>query len=456
MDEIRYGVSMARDFGVEVEVVDRARIARAVAGARSSTTWSAASCSRPTGRSTRGTPRWPSPRAPWTAACATCPDTTVDRVPARGRRSCGSPWPRDVARRDRGPRPSSWPAGLWTSELARLAGADVALYPAEHVWVMTDETGRRRSRRLPFLRDLDGYLYIRHYRGRFVIGAFEPNGKPMAPSRVPTDGFAEFGPDWDHFAPVLAAARVRVPALESIGFDHYLRAAESFTPDSNFQLGFVPGGAGAVRRGRAQLAGDHLRAGRRAGGRGVDRRRSPDDGPRRGRRRADGVVGDPASLAARADGRVARRPVRDALAGQAAGHGAWAAAAAAPSRPPGRGRGVRAGRAAGSGRCGSSRASSSRRSATTSSDPSWFPAVREEVRATREAVALYDLTTYAKFLVAGTGRARRAAAAGDVGPRHRRRADRLHGPRQRARRHRDGPDDHAARRRRRSSSWHRR
>ncbi len=36
-------------------------------------------------------------------------------------------------------------------------------------------------------------------------------------------------------------------------------------------------------------------------------------------------------------------------------------------------------------------------------DPSWFPHVREEVRATREGVALYDLTTYAKFLVAGPG-----------------------------------------------------
>jgi 4-methylaminobutanoate oxidase (formaldehyde-forming) len=34
-------------------------------------------------------------------------------------------------------------------------------------------------------------------------------------------------------------------------------------------------------------------------------------------------------------------------------------------------------------------------------DPSWFPAVREEVRATREGVALYDLSTYAKFLVQG-------------------------------------------------------
>ena len=34
-------------------------------------------------------------------------------------------------------------------------------------------------------------------------------------------------------------------------------------------------------------------------------------------------------------------------------------------------------------------------------DPSWFPAVRDEVRATREGVALYDLSTYAKFLVQG-------------------------------------------------------
>ena len=74
--------------------------------------------------------------------------------------------------------------GLWTSELARLAGASVALYPAEHVWVMTDETPAATDD-LPFLRDLDGYLYVRHYRGRFVIGAFEPNGKPMAPGERP-------------------------------------------------------------------------------------------------------------------------------------------------------------------------------------------------------------------------------------------------------------------------------
>src|SRR5205823_4678392 len=61
--------------------------------------------------------------------------------------------------------------GLWTSELARLAGASVSLYPAEHVWVLTAEApGAQES--LPILRDLDGSLYVRHYRGRYLIGAF--------------------------------------------------------------------------------------------------------------------------------------------------------------------------------------------------------------------------------------------------------------------------------------------
>src|SRR5206468_1322867 len=130
-------------------------------------------------------------------------------------------------------------SGLWTSELARLAGASVSLYPAEHVWVMTDETSVAEDR-LPVLRDLDVYLYVRHYRGRLVVGAFEPKGKPKPPGDVSTDGFVEFGEDWEHFAPVLANARERLPVLNDLGFAHYLRAPESFTPDANFHLGEFP------------------------------------------------------------------------------------------------------------------------------------------------------------------------------------------------------------------------
>ncbi|MEX0983750.1 MAG: FAD-dependent oxidoreductase, partial [Actinomycetota bacterium] len=129
--------------------------------------------------------------------------------------------------------------GLWSGELARMAGVSVSLYPAEHVWVMTEpvEGAREDS---PFLRDLDGYLYVRHYRGGYIVGAFEPRGKPKAPLDIDTRGFVEFGEDWEHFAPVLEKARERLPVLRDVAFRHYLRAPESFTPDANFHLGPFP------------------------------------------------------------------------------------------------------------------------------------------------------------------------------------------------------------------------
>jgi 4-methylaminobutanoate oxidase (formaldehyde-forming) len=52
--------------------------------------------------------------------------------------------------------------------------------------------------------------------------------------------------------------------------------------------------------------------------------------------------------------------------------------------------------------------------------PSWFPPVREELAATREGVALYDLSTYAKFVVEGpealSGLQRLATSDLDVEP----------------------------------------
>ena len=105
-----------------------------------------------------------------------------------------------------------------------------------------------------------------------------------------------------------------------------------------------PGGPGPVRRRGPELAGDHLRAGRWTGGRRVDHRGAPDDGPRRGRRVADGIVGLAAAMAPRADGRVARQPVRHALAGQAAQDRARPAPAAAARRPSGVRGSLRAGR----------------------------------------------------------------------------------------------------------------
>jgi 4-methylaminobutanoate oxidase (formaldehyde-forming) len=293
-------------------------------------------------------------------------------------------------------------SGLWTSELARLAGASVSLYPAEHVWVMTDETPVA-DEKLPVLRDLDGYLYVRHYRGRLVVGAFEPKGKPKVPGDVSTGGFVEFGDDWEHFAPVLANARERLPVLNNLGFSHYLRAPESFTPDANFHLGEFP-----------EVPGLWIAAGFNS----------------------QGIIYSPGAGKALAEWIVEGHQTMDltevdiARTSRWANNRSWLHEKTAetlgrlyamhwPVLQSTTGRGVRhlplehryreAGAAFGEA-AGWERPAWFEPGATEEplwlydfERPSWFGPVGDEVKAAREGVALFDLTSYAKFVVQGPG-----------------------------------------------------
>jgi 4-methylaminobutanoate oxidase (formaldehyde-forming) len=54
---------------------------------------------------------------------------------------------------------------------------------------------------------------------------------------ISTAGFATFPDDWEHFSPVRTAAERTVPALGPAGYDRFLTAPESFTPDTSFLLG---------------------------------------------------------------------------------------------------------------------------------------------------------------------------------------------------------------------------
>ena len=68
-------------------------------------------------------------------------------------------------------------AGLWSRDVGLLAGARLALHPAEHYWAQTEPVDGA-TRDLPIVRDLDGSIYVRHYRGGLLVGAFEPDGRP--------------------------------------------------------------------------------------------------------------------------------------------------------------------------------------------------------------------------------------------------------------------------------------
>jgi 4-methylaminobutanoate oxidase (formaldehyde-forming) len=291
-------------------------------------------------------------------------------------------------------------AGLWTSELARLAGTSVALYPAEHVWVETEAISGV-DERLPILRDMDGFFYARHLGDGLVVGAFEPKGKPKAPAAVPTSGFVEFGEDWEHFAPVLKAARDRLPVLNDTGFRHYLRAPESFTPDANFHLGEFP-----------EVRNLFVAAGLNS----------------------QGIIYGPGAGKALAEWIVEGHPTMDLTEVDIARSGRWANNRAWlhekthetlgrlyamhwPALQPDFGRGVRrtplleqfraAGAAVGEA-AGWERVAWFEPGATSEPSwgydfdrPSWFGPVGEEMKACRERSALFDLSTYAKFLVQG-------------------------------------------------------
>ncbi len=90
-------------------------------------------------------------------------------------------------------------AGLWTRDLAAPLGVCVPLHACEHMYVVTEPLDFVHPG-LPVLRDTDGYVYVKEDAGRLLVGAFEPEGKPLPMERLPAEPhFIELLEDWDHF-----------------------------------------------------------------------------------------------------------------------------------------------------------------------------------------------------------------------------------------------------------------
>ena len=131
-------------------------------------------------------------------------------------------------------------AGQWAKQVGRLCGVTVPLHSAEHMYIVTGLIpGVHRN--LPVLRDPDGYIYIKEEVGGLLVGGFEPQAKPWGMDGIP-DGF-EFGilpDDWDQFEILMQNALTRIPALETAEIKTFMNGPESFTPDNNFILGEAP------------------------------------------------------------------------------------------------------------------------------------------------------------------------------------------------------------------------
>jgi len=135
--------------------------------------------------------------------------------------------------------------GLWSREVAEMAGAHMPLYACEHFYILTKPLAEVQALgkgvHLPTLNDQDAFLYARDDVEGLLVGSFEPNAKGLPLSRLPADfSFDLLGEDWDHFMPMMENALRRIPALEAAEVRMLLNGPESFTLDSQFIVGEIP------------------------------------------------------------------------------------------------------------------------------------------------------------------------------------------------------------------------
>jgi sarcosine dehydrogenase len=131
-------------------------------------------------------------------------------------------------------------AGMWARELGRMSGVAVPLHACEHMYIVTNPIDGVTSD-LPVMRDADGHIYFKEEVAGILMGGFDPWAKPWGMDGIP-EGFS-FGTlpeDWGKFEPLMRNAIQRVPALESAQVRLLMNGPESFTPDNYFILGEAP------------------------------------------------------------------------------------------------------------------------------------------------------------------------------------------------------------------------
>ena len=290
-------------------------------------------------------------------------------------------------------------AGQWARQFGALAGVNVPLYSAEHFYIVTGRIEGVHPM-LPVMRDPDGFIYYKEEVGGLVMGGFEPKAKPWKMDPIPsTFQFQLLGEDWDQFEVLMTNAMHRTPCLETAEIKMLLNGPESFTPDGNFILGEAP-----ELRNYFICAGFNSAGIANSGG--------------AGRLMAEWIVGgEPSTDLWDVDIRRfgAFTGNRKALAERTAEtlglHYAmrWPRQELETARPLRTSplydllaaKGAEFGSKNGWERVNYFKPAGTSRPEYTLGSPGWLPWMIEEQKATREAVALYDQTSFSKLLLQG-------------------------------------------------------
>jgi glycine cleavage system aminomethyltransferase T/glycine/D-amino acid oxidase-like deaminating enzyme len=131
-------------------------------------------------------------------------------------------------------------SGMWSRDLGRAIGVNIPLHAAEHFYIVTEPIDEL-PRNMPVVRIPDECTYYKEDAGKLLVGAFETVAKPWGTDGIPDDhAFVTLPEDMDHFEPILTSAVSRLPLLEKAGIALFFNGPESFTPDDRYYLGETP------------------------------------------------------------------------------------------------------------------------------------------------------------------------------------------------------------------------
>ncbi|MFQ6005112.1 MAG: FAD-dependent oxidoreductase [Woeseia sp.] len=130
--------------------------------------------------------------------------------------------------------------GMWSRDLAATVGVNVPLHACEHYYALFESVAGLDPS-LPVLRDYDACTYYKYDAGKLLVGAFEPSARPWGEDGIPADFcFDEIAGSFEHFEPILQDAMTRIPALRDAGIQKFFCGPESFTPDVRYHIGQAP------------------------------------------------------------------------------------------------------------------------------------------------------------------------------------------------------------------------
>ena len=137
-------------------------------------------------------------------------------------------------------------AGMYAAEIGRMAGVRVPVVPMSHQYLVTQPFREHSAEeRLPTLRDPDLLVYYREDGGGLVMGGYERDSKaaflpggPAGFDEIPGDFNGRLlEDDWDRFEEITENSKRRVPAMDEIKVTKLINGPEAFTPDNEFCLG---------------------------------------------------------------------------------------------------------------------------------------------------------------------------------------------------------------------------